>query len=90
MTQQPTSTQQPPEPPRPLGDQLKLIGAGTAGLALILFFLQNLQEAEINFLWMDIRTPMIWALVLSAALGAISTFLVSWMLRRRDRTPRDD
>lgn len=91
MTQQPsTSTQQPPEPPRPLGEQLKLIGAAVAGLALVIFFFQNLEDVKIRFLFWDWQTDMVWALIFSALMGSVATFLVSWMLRRRDRTPRDD
>ena len=92
MTQQPppASTQTPPEEPRPLGEQLKLIGATIAGLALVIFFFQNLEDVKIRFLFWDWQTDMVWALIFSAIMGAVATFLVSWMLRRRDRTPRDD
>jgi uncharacterized integral membrane protein len=90
MTQQPTtSTQQPPEEPRPLGDQLKLAGAGAVALALVIFFFQNLEDVKIRFLFWDWQTDMVWALIFSALMGSVSTFLVSWMLRRRDRTPRE-
>lgn len=92
MTQQPTtSTQQPPEEPRPLGDQLKLIGAGALALALVIFFFQNLEDVKIRFLFWDWQTDMVWALIFSALMGALSVLLVSTLRRwRRDRTPRDD
>ena len=76
------STERPGEP-QDLGDQLKLIGAIIASAALALFFLQNLQEAEINFLWFEWNTRMIWALIVSAALGGVGVFLGTWFARRR-------
>ena len=69
--------------PQDLGDQLKLIGAIVASVALALFFLQNLQEVEINFLWFEWNTRMIWALIVSAALGGVGVFLGTWFARRR-------
>ena len=91
MTQQPppASTQQPPEEPRPLGDQLKLIGAGSVALALVIFFFQNLEDVKIRFLFWDWQTDMVWALIFSALMGSVATFLVSWMLRRRDRPSKE-
>lgn len=66
-----------------LGDRLKLAGAVIAGVALVLFFVQNLQEVRINFLWMDWNTQMIWALLVSALLGAVAVFLASTVRRWR-------
>ena len=64
-------------------EQAKLIGAALAGLALLLFFLQNMQDVAINFLWMDWHMDMAWALVLSAALGGGCVFLGMWFMGRR-------
>jgi uncharacterized integral membrane protein len=91
MSQEPRPTTTPAEPAeeRNVLDQAKLIGALIAGLALILFFLQNLQEVKINFLWMDWNTQMIWALIVSALLGAIGVFLAMWFARRRGRKPKE-
>lgn len=92
MTQQPppTSTQHPPEEPRPLGDQLKLVAAGALALALVIFFFQNLEDVRIRFLFWDWQTDMVWALIFSALMGALSVLLVSTLRRwRRDRTPRE-
>ena len=77
-----------PEEPD-LGDRLKLAGAVIAGAALVLFFLQNLQEVKINFLWMDWNTQMIWALIVSALLGAIGVFLALTMRGRRGRKAKE-
>ena len=64
-------------------EQAKLIGAALAGIALLLFFLQNMQEVAINFLWMDWHMDMAWALVLSAALGGGAVFFGMWFMGRR-------
>lgn len=84
------SAPMPSGPQEPdLGDRLKLAGAAIAGAALVLFFLQNLQEVKINFLWMDWNTQMIWALLVSALLGAVAVFLGMWVWRRRERPPKE-
>ena len=88
MTQEQSQTT-PPQEPRDLGDQMRLWGAIIVGAALILFFLQNLQEAKINFLWFDITTDMIWALISSALLGAIAMFFALAFWNRRKRQPAD-
>jgi uncharacterized integral membrane protein len=64
-------------------EQAKLIGAALAGLALLLFFLQNMHDVAINFLWMDWHMDMAWALVLSAALGGGAVFFGMWFMGRR-------
>ena len=78
---------QPPEATgfssRTTTEQAKLIGAALAGLALLLFFLQNMQDVAINFLWMDWHMDMAWALVLSAALGGGAVFFGMWFMGRR-------
>ena len=69
--------------PRETTEQLKLIGAAIAGLMLLLFFFQNMDEVDIQFLWMEWHTRMIWALIVSAALGGVGVFLGTWFARRR-------
>ena len=78
------------EEPQDLGDQLKLAGAVAASVALALFFLQNLQEVEINFLWFEWDTRMIWALIASAVLGGVGVFLALTVRGRRGRSARQD
>jgi uncharacterized integral membrane protein len=79
---QPVPTETPQEK-QDVGDQLRLAGFVVAAVALLLFFFQNTQDAIIHFLWFDWKIQTIWALVLSAALGAIGMFLVMWVDRRR-------
>lgn len=90
MSQEPRQpTPAAPQEERDFLDQVKLIGALIAGLALIIFFFQNLQEVKINFLWMDWNTQMIWALIASAALGAIGVFLALTIRGRRGRKAKE-
>ena len=53
--------------------------------ALALFLLQNLQEVDVHFLWFDWTTRMTWALLASAAFGAIAAVLIGALARRRRR-----
>lgn len=60
-----------------------------AGCLLVLFLFQNLQKAEVNFLWMsyDIRT--IYALLIAAALGALTALSIGYLRgRARSRSRR--
>lgn len=66
-----------------LEDRIKLAIGVIAALALATFLLQNLQRAEIHFLWFEWTTRMIWALLVSAAFGAFSAFLVTIIRPRR-------
>ena len=90
MSQEPRpTTPAGPQEERSVLHQAKLIGALIAGAALIVFFFQNLQEVKINFLWMDWNTQMIWALIVSALLGAIGVFLALTMRGRRGRKAKE-
>jgi uncharacterized integral membrane protein len=63
-------------------DRVRL-GIGIVGaLLLVLFLLQNLQDAEINFLWFTWDMPMVFALVASAVLGALAWGIVGFFRRR--------
>lgn len=62
---------------------LSLIGLGF----LLLFLLQNLQDVEVNFLWLTWNTSMIWALLAAAGTGIVIGLLIPTVIRRR-RTSR--
>jgi uncharacterized integral membrane protein len=65
------------------------LGAGIGGVGLlVLFFLQNLQDVELNLLWFTWNTSMVWALLLAAALGAGAMFFFT-TVRRRSRATSD-
>lgn len=58
---------------RSTGDWVKLIVGVGGAAALVLFFLQNLQDVSVNFLWFEWNTGLIWALLVAAILGAVSS-----------------
>jgi uncharacterized integral membrane protein len=71
------------------GEWLRLAVAALTLGALLLFFLQNLHDARISFLWFDWTTRTIWALIASGALGAVGGALATtlFMRRRKPRAP---
>ena len=57
---------------------------GAAVLLVVILIAQNSQEVNVKFLFVNTTTPLIFALVLSALLGA----LIGWLgprVRRRER-----
>ena len=88
MTKQtPGETTAVHEPAMTTGEWLRLAVAALALGALLLFFLQNLQEDEINFLWFEWTTRTIWALVASGGVGAIGGALATTLFMRRRKPP---
>ncbi len=60
----------------------------TAGVLLLILVAQNLQQVDLNFLFIHTQTPLIVALVIAGALGA----LIGWALphiRRSRRVERE-
>jgi uncharacterized integral membrane protein len=74
----------PVEEPRSIADWVKLGVGVLGGIALIVFFLQNRQEVNVNFLWLEWNTGLIWALLASAIIGALSAVAFS-TIRARGR-----
>jgi uncharacterized integral membrane protein len=76
------------------GTNWKTWAIGTATVVLLIFVALNFQTVEVNFLFGTTKTPLIFALLIAAALGA----LVGWLLpvvrrgRKADRaeTPSQD
>jgi uncharacterized integral membrane protein len=62
-------------PGRSLTDNLKLGGGIAIIAALVIFLLQNLEDADVTFLFWEWTFPLFFALLLAAGLGAI----VAWM-----------
>lgn len=56
----------------------------TAGVLLLILVAQNLQQVDINFLFIHTQTPLIVALVLAGGLGA----LIGWALPHVRRSRR--
>jgi len=76
------TAQEAPVEERSFLGQVRLWG-GIAGAALlILFLVQNLQQAEVNFLWFEWNVRLIFALIGSAILGAIASMLFGFFRRR--------
>lgn len=62
------------------------LGVGLAAVALlVVFFMQNLQEVDIHFLWFDWTTRMLYALVIAAIVGALAAAVFA-TTRRKDVT----
>jgi len=57
----------------------------TAGVLLAILILQNLQEVEVDFLFIHATIPLIFALLIVGALGAV----VGWATPRVRRGGRD-
>ena len=86
MSQGPTDSPATPQPEEmSLSERLRLYGGLAVLVVLVVFFLQNLHEAEIRFLWFEWETRVIWALLVSAVFGAIATFSVVTIRTRKAR-----
>ena len=73
---------QPPAQEASLGGRIRLWGGIAAAAVLAIFLLQNLNETAVTFLFWEQEIPLIFALVISAALGAIASMLFSYLRRR--------
>jgi uncharacterized integral membrane protein len=62
-----------------------LIVGAIGGVVLLLFILQNTDDADINFLLWDIGMPLWMLLVITIVLTVLVTVIVMWFLGRRDR-----
>ena len=62
------------------------LGAGVlAVVLLVVFFAQNREEIDIQFLFWEWNTSLIWALLASAILGALATVAFSTIRGRARR-----
>ncbi len=71
--------------PRKEGRGWKPYALGVAGLLLAILILQNLQEVEFDFLFINATIPLIFALLIVGALGA----LIGWATPRVRRGGRE-
>ncbi len=67
-----------PELPKKEGRGWKSYALGFAGLVLAILILQNAQEVEVKFLFINTTIPLIFALLLAGGLGA----LIGWATPR--------
>jgi uncharacterized integral membrane protein len=67
------------------GVGLKAIALSTTGLLLVIFILQNLDDANIDFLFWDWDVAVALPIGIAAALGFVIGWGVSWLRRRAKR-----
>ncbi|MEM7141901.1 MAG: LapA family protein [Actinomycetota bacterium] len=60
-------------------------GAAVVAIALIAFIVQNRDDAEVTWLFLDGTWPLWIVIVISAVAGAILSEVVGWLMRRRRR-----
>jgi uncharacterized integral membrane protein len=65
-----------PQRRHPLATARFVVG-GLLLLALMVFVLQNLEKVEIDFLWLEIETNLLVAMLLCALAGAAATLLLT-------------
>jgi uncharacterized integral membrane protein len=61
---------------------------GVAVLLVLILIFQNSQEVKVKFLFIDTTTPLIFALLIAAVLGAVIGY-VGPLVRRHRREGRD-
>lgn len=90
MSQEPRPTTTPAEhvEERDVLDQIKIAGVMIAVGIMLLFFLSNFQHVEIKFLGATWHPRMIWALIVSALLGAVGGALAFTIRGRRAKGVR--
>ena len=57
---------------------------GGAVLVALIFILQNSQKVKVKFLFIDTTTPLIFALLIAAILGAVIGYVGPLVRRHRD------
>jgi uncharacterized integral membrane protein len=60
------------------------------GLLLLVFVLQNLEDANVDFLFWEVDVSIGLALLIAAALGFVLGWGFAWMRRRARRLDRRD
>ena len=64
---------------------LVLAGLLVVGAYLVAFVVKNDDEIKVDFVLGSTRTSLIWAILLSLALGLVAGLLLSQLYRRRGR-----
>lgn len=58
---------------------------GVAVLLVLILIFQNSQDVEVKFLFVDTTTPLIFALLIAAVLGAVIGYVGPLVRRHRSR-----
>jgi uncharacterized integral membrane protein len=79
---------EPPVPKEPGGGlrskiRPKHVAAIVVVVILVIFMLGNLRRVRVRFIGPEVRAPLIVALLISAALGALTVLLIQRLRRRR-------
>ncbi|MEQ8439470.1 MAG: LapA family protein [Ilumatobacter fluminis] len=71
---------------------IKLVALLVVAVAIIVFFFQNTDSVEVEFLWMDVNWPVRSVILISLVAGMIIARLGSffWNRARRRKNERDD
>ena len=85
-----SSSQQPhsSRPERSASEQVRLGAAGVLLVILAIFVLKNTDRTRVDFVFTDVRMPLIFVLIGTAVVGAATSHLLMWVYRRRRN--RDD
>ena len=75
----------PPEAPRTERLRWKPWAVGIAVLVLAIFVVQNSQKVVVDFIFAETETPLVFALLIAGALGALIGWLLPKLLRDRRR-----
>ena len=67
------------------GPPLKLIALLLLVIALAVFFFQNGDSTQVNFLWIDVSWPVRSVIIISVIAGIIVDRLFTWQWRRARR-----
>jgi uncharacterized integral membrane protein len=70
---------------RPQGQRAswRVWALGVSVLLVLILIFQNSQEVEVKFLFVDTRTPLIFALLIAAILGAVIGYVGPLVRRHR-------
>jgi uncharacterized integral membrane protein len=71
-------------PPARRERQTRLIVAAVIAVIILIFAIQNRNEVRVSFLFLHWDARVIYLIIVSAALGALATWLIQ-RRRRRDR-----
>jgi uncharacterized integral membrane protein len=78
---------EPPVPKEPRGGLRKIrpkhVAVTVVVVVLVIFMLGNLRRVRVRFIGPEVRAPLIVALLISAALGALTVLLIQRLRRRR-------
>lgn len=66
----------------------KATAAVVAGVLLLIFVLQNLEDANVDFLFWDWDVAIALAIAIAAVLGFVMGWFLSWIRRRAKRDQR--